>query len=172
MSVGIHVGRSMCSMCSPFTTVTHVSDTLFFALSLLNHPNNLTTHKQPHHPPTTMGKPKSRRHYMIRATRRLAHVVGGVSTRPSRRTHQRALFKEACAKVSDVLPSLDPEVAGALEESASALAALSDFSEYHTDFTSCFKEALSILAWVGTPRALQARIALRRYAAALARTRL
>jgi hypothetical protein len=71
-----------------------------------------------------------------------------------------------------VVRSLDPEVATDLEESALALAALADVSEHHKDFTDCFEEALTILAWVGTPRALQARIALLRYAAALARTRL
>jgi hypothetical protein len=111
------------------------------------------------------------------ATRRLAHVVsreGGVLrlAQPSRQTHCKALFKKACAEVANVMPSLDPGVAGDLENSAGALAALADFSVYHKDFTSCFKEALSILAWVGTPLATQARIALLRYAAALARTRL
>ena len=115
------------------------------------------------------------------ATRRLARVVsreGGVLrlaqplAQPSRQTHRKALFKKACADVANVMPSLDPGVAGDLENSAGALAALADFSEYHKDFTSCFKEALSILAWVGTPLATQARIALLRYAAALARTRL
>ena len=133
-------------------------------------PNNLNLTTQT----TTMVKNNARR----RATRRLVRVVktnsgdSGVRVlpRPSRQTHRDALFKGACAKVSEVLPSLDPGVAGDLEVSASALAALSDFSDYHADFTSCFKEALAILAWVATPRATQARIALLRYAAALSRS--
>ena len=110
------------------------------------------------------------------ATRRLAAVVvnatGSVDlSRASRANVRRNLFEKACASITEVLPSLAPADAEALEVSATVLASLSNFSKDHALFAACLLDALSILANDDTWLSKKASNALLRYTAALARTR-